>query len=70
MLNEEYFIRFWTWMYNSMLYGKGAMLFTTIFLVFAVWVFIRWRLIGLSCISLLLAHVTAYMGGLLWFWRG
>jgi hypothetical protein len=68
-MNESYFIAFWTWLYSSMLYGKGAMIFTSIFLIFSVWVFIRWRLIGLSLILLVLAHISAYLGGFIWFWE-
>ena len=68
-MDESHFIRFWMWLYSSMLYGKGAMIFTTIFLVFEVWVFIRWRLIGLSVVALFLAHVCAYGAGLIWLWR-
>jgi hypothetical protein len=67
-MSEKYFIDFWTWLYTSMLYGRGAMIFTTVFLVFAVWVFIRWRLVGLSVISLVLAHICAYLGGFIWLW--
>lgn len=55
----------WWFIYNHLLIGKVAMTISILFVVGAVFVFIRWKMFGLSMLLLSLSVTVAYLGGFL-----
>ncbi len=70
-MNDEKFIKdIWYFLINNIFEGKIAIVISTTLIIFAVFLFIRWKVYALSILLLIMAMTVAYLGGFLKLLKG
>jgi len=69
-MDERFIQEIWLFLINNILEGKMAIVISTVLIVFAVFMFIRWKLYAVSMLFLASAMTVAYLGGFLKLLKG